>query len=98
MINEIESKKHNIFNETLNEVNANFQRLYGYIFEGSANLQLENPKDPFNSGLAINIKSPKNKNGSCRITIWRREIARDNNAGIRDTGSTTLCLSTYSTR
>ena len=64
MINEIESKKLNIFNDTLNEVNVNFQRLYGYIFEGSASLQLEDIKDPFNSGLAINIKSPKNKNGT----------------------------------
>ncbi len=64
MINEIESKKLNIFNETLNHVNENFQKLYGYIFEGSANLQLDNQKDPFNSGLAINIKSPKNKNST----------------------------------
>ena len=64
MINEIESKKLNIFNETLTDVNTNFQRLYSYIFEGSANLQLDNQKDPFNSGLAINIKSPKNKHST----------------------------------
>jgi chromosome segregation protein len=64
MINEIESKKLNIFTEALNDVNENFQKLYGYIFEGSAALQLENPKDPFNTGLSINIKSPKNKNGT----------------------------------
>lgn len=64
MINEIESKKLSIFSDTLNEVNQNFERLYGYIFEGSAHLHLENPKDPFNSGLAVNIKSPKNRNSS----------------------------------
>jgi chromosome segregation protein len=64
MMNEIESKKLDIFNETLSAVNQNFEKLYGYIFEGSAHLQLDNPKDPFNSGLAINIKSPKNKNGT----------------------------------
>lgn len=64
MINEIESKKLNIFTETLNYVNENFKRLYSYIFDGSAALQLENPKDPFNSGLAITINSPKNKNST----------------------------------
>ena len=48
----------------LNYVNENFKKLYSYIFEGSAALQLENPKDPFNSGLAININSPKNKNST----------------------------------
>ncbi len=64
MINEIESRKLNIFNETLNDVNANFKRLYGYIFEGSAHLELENQKDPFNSGLLLKINSPKNKNST----------------------------------
>ncbi len=64
MISEIESRKLNIFNGTLNDVNANFQRLYGYIFEGSASLRLDDPKDPFNSGLAITIKSPKNRNST----------------------------------
>ncbi|MGI0100748.1 MAG: AAA family ATPase [Candidatus Micrarchaeaceae archaeon] len=64
MINEIESKKLNIFMETFGEVDRKFQDLYGYIFEGSASLQLENNKDPFNSGLLIRIKSPKNTNSA----------------------------------
>lgn len=64
MINEIESKKLSIFNETFNDVNENFKKLYGYVFEGSAQLKLENLKDPFNSGLAIAINSPKNKNST----------------------------------
>jgi len=64
MINEIESKKLNIFNETLNDVNQNFSKLYNYVFEGSAFLKLENQKDPFNSGLSISISSPKNKNST----------------------------------
>ncbi len=64
MINEIESKKLNIFTETLNDVNENFKKLYSYIFEGSANLQLDNQKDPFNSGLTIAINSPKNRNST----------------------------------
>lgn len=64
MISEIESKKLNIFNETLAGVNENFKKLYSYILEGSAQLQLENPKDPFNSGLAMTINSPKNKSST----------------------------------
>jgi len=64
MINEIESKKLNIFNETLSDVNAHFKKLYSYVFEGSAQMQLDNPKDPFNSGLSLMINSPKNRNSN----------------------------------
>jgi len=64
MINEIESRKLSIFTETLGDVNENFKRLYGYVFEGSAQLELDNPKDPFNSGLLVKINSPKNKNST----------------------------------
>ena len=67
MIGEIESKKLNVFMETFNDVNSNFQKLYGYIFEGSALLQLENAKEPFNSGLLVKIKSPKNANSSIEV-------------------------------
>jgi len=64
MINEIESRKLSIFNETLEDVNNNFKKLYGYIFEGSAQLELDNQKDPFNSGLSVKINSPKNRNSN----------------------------------
>ena len=64
MISEIESRKLRIFSETLSSVNENFGKLYGYIFDGSASLQLQNPKDPFSSGLDIKISSPKNRNGT----------------------------------
>ncbi|MDE1871619.1 MAG: chromosome segregation protein SMC [Candidatus Micrarchaeota archaeon] len=67
MVNEIESRKLSIFTETLNDVNENFKKLYGYVFEGSAMLQLDNQKDPFNSGLSINIKSPKHKNVTVEV-------------------------------
>ena len=46
MINEIESKKLNIFNETLNVVNENFKRLYSYVFEGAAYLLSGEPEGP----------------------------------------------------
>ncbi len=61
MINEIESKKLNIFVDTLKAVNENFKSLYGNIFEGAAYLYLENPKDPFNSGLLIHMTSATKK-------------------------------------
>jgi chromosome segregation protein len=62
MIGEIESKKLSIFNETLANVNANFSKLYSYIFPGSIKLQLDNQKEPFNSGLSVIINSPKSRN------------------------------------
>ncbi|MDE1856485.1 MAG: chromosome segregation protein SMC [Candidatus Micrarchaeota archaeon] len=57
MIDEIEGKKLHIFNETLDAVNSNFKSLYNHIFEGAAQLKIENPTDPFNSGLYISIQS-----------------------------------------
>ena len=56
MIEQIETKKMAIFSETLATVNENFQKLYGYIFDGSASLHLQDQKDPFNSGLLIKTK------------------------------------------
>ncbi len=56
MINEIESKKLAVFMETFRSVNENFKQLYGYIFDGDASLSLENPKEPFNSGLKISLQ------------------------------------------
>ncbi len=53
MIGEIDSKKSNVFSETLRDVNENFKRLYGYLFTGEAALKLKDPSDPFNSGLLI---------------------------------------------
>jgi chromosome segregation protein len=55
MIEEIEAKKLGVFMETLDAVDKNFEQLFGYIFEGSTKLYLSNPKDPFNSGLQIDV-------------------------------------------
>ncbi len=59
MIEEIESKKLQTFMVTLNDVAKNFSKLYNYIFPGKASIGLENPKDPFNSGLEISISTDK---------------------------------------
>lgn len=55
MIQEIESKKLQTFMSTLNEIAKNFTKLYNYIFTGNAAIMLENPKDPFNSGLEVKV-------------------------------------------
>ncbi len=59
VINEVEAKKLNVFNETLQKVNENFSKLYPYGFEGEAKLELSDMKDPFNSGLIISISKTK---------------------------------------
>jgi chromosome segregation protein len=61
MIEEIDSKKLQIFMNTFNDVNKNFTRLYGYIFPGKATIELTDPKDPFNSGLEIKIMDQKSQ-------------------------------------
>ncbi|MCL4381886.1 chromosome segregation protein SMC [Candidatus Marsarchaeota archaeon] len=55
MINQIESRKLDIFTETLESVNKNFKELYKHIFTGEASLVVDNIKDTFNSGLSIDI-------------------------------------------
>jgi chromosome segregation protein len=55
MIDQIETKKLGVFMETLDSVDKNFEKLFGYIFDGSTKLYLANPKDPFNSGLLVDI-------------------------------------------
>ncbi len=61
MVEEIESKKLNVFNETFTAVNKNFEKLYGYIFDGSATLKLSSPHEPFSSGLLVNVRSGSGK-------------------------------------
>ncbi len=55
MINEIESKKLQTFMNALNEVSKNFSTLYSHVFTNRASIKIENPKDPFNSGLDIEV-------------------------------------------
>jgi chromosome segregation protein len=67
MINEIESKKLNIFVDTLKAVSDNFKVLHSSVYEGTAYLYLENPKDPFNSGLMFHIASATNKEQAAEL-------------------------------
>ncbi len=56
MIEQIEARKHYVFNDTLSKVNKNFNDLYKRVWPGSAELVLSDPKDVSNSGLYIDVK------------------------------------------
>ena len=55
MISELEDKKVSVFNRTFESVNKYFQQLYSRSMGVYAHLELENPKDIFESGLSIKI-------------------------------------------
>ena len=59
MIEEIDSKKLKIFMETFETVNKNFMNLYGVLFPEKAALELDNPKEPFESGIRMKIPDGK---------------------------------------
>lgn len=62
LINEIEGKKKEIFMNTMEMVNKNFQDIFSQIStKGEANLELENPENPFEGGLNIRVKIATNK-------------------------------------
>jgi len=60
MIEEIDTKKYNIFMETFNAVSKNFSKLYSYISDDKAELVLSDERDPFNSELLIKVKTKNN--------------------------------------
>ncbi|MDE1824947.1 MAG: chromosome segregation protein SMC [Candidatus Micrarchaeota archaeon] len=59
MIEEIDSKKLSIFAEAFDAINKNFTKLHGYINPNKALIELDSPKDPFNSGLHFKIPEGK---------------------------------------
>ncbi len=62
LIKEIDARKLSVFKDTFNQVNENYRKLHGYIFGGSAALQLDSQKDPLEAGLNIVIQEGRNKN------------------------------------
>jgi len=57
MINEIETKKKDLFMETFNVIDENFRGMFkGLTTKGDAFLELENPKDPLAEGLRIKVR------------------------------------------
>jgi len=57
MMKEIEGKKKELFMKTLDVVNENFKKFFSVLSsKGDAYLVLEEPENPFEAGLRINVK------------------------------------------
>lgn len=58
MMNEIESKKKDLFMKVFNIVNETFQKFFSMLTTkgGEANLVIENEENPFEAGIRINVK------------------------------------------
>ncbi len=74
MINEIESRRLNVFNETFSEVNENFKKLYSSIFDGSAFLYLDNPSEPFNAKMLFNIQTAHRKHNEEELSGGQKSL------------------------
>lgn len=62
MINEIETKKKDLFMKTFNAVQENFQSVFNQLTtKGQAEMTLENPDQPFDGGLDIRVRMSTRK-------------------------------------
>ncbi|MBI2670433.1 chromosome segregation protein SMC [Candidatus Woesearchaeota archaeon] len=62
LINEIESKKKDIFLKTFNEINKKFQEIFASLStKGEAYLELEDKEDPLKAGIDIKVRIVGNK-------------------------------------
>ncbi|MDP2750786.1 MAG: hypothetical protein Q8O89_08200, partial [Nanoarchaeota archaeon] len=62
MMNEIESKKKDLFMRHYNTVNETFKKFFSELStKGDAFLELENPEDPFQEGVMIKVRITGNK-------------------------------------
>ncbi len=62
IIHDIDVKKKKVFLKTLNELNEIFSRNFAQIsLKGEVSLELENPKDPFEGGVGIRVKTGHGK-------------------------------------
>ncbi len=56
MINEIDEHKKEAFFETFEAVSDNFRKMFTYVNVGEGHLYLNNPREPFESGLFIKLR------------------------------------------
>jgi len=57
MINEIETKKKELFMRTYEVLNENFKKIFGNLStKGDASFELEMPEDPFMGGLTLKVR------------------------------------------
>lgn len=62
LIEEIDSKKKDLFMNTYDVVSENFKKIFSSLStKGEAHLMLENPEDPFEGGLSVNVRLTGNK-------------------------------------
>jgi chromosome segregation protein len=69
MIDQLESKKLEVFNDTFNTINQKFKSLYKSVFPGGdGSIVLDNPRNPFNSGLGFDMKEGKAQKRAERLS------------------------------
>ncbi|MCL5680294.1 MAG: chromosome segregation protein SMC [Candidatus Marsarchaeota archaeon] len=69
MIDQLESRKLEVFNDTFNKVNQKFKSLYQSVFPGGeGSVILDSPRNPFNSGLGFDIKEGKSTKRTERLS------------------------------
>ena len=62
LMQEIDEKKSELFLQTFDVVNKNFERIFNDLAaKGAAYLELEDPEHPFESGVSIKVKLSTNK-------------------------------------
>lgn len=61
LMEEIESRKRNVFMETFSRVNTHFKRLFGMVYAGEGTLILDDPNNPLESGLSIRVRGLNDK-------------------------------------
>ena len=62
MMQEIETKKKDLFMKTFNEIDRNFRNIFASLStKGQAYLELQDTENPFNAGLDIKVKIVSNK-------------------------------------
>jgi len=58
-MDEIEGKKRSVFMEAFEKINKNFSRFFSKLTGGGeAHLEIENPEEPFNSGMEMVVQFP----------------------------------------
>ena len=61
LMEEIESRKRNVFMETFSRVNTHFKRLFGMVYAGEGTLILDDANNPLESGLSIRVRGEHDK-------------------------------------
>jgi chromosome segregation protein len=61
LIDEIETKKRKLFNDTFNVINENFKRLFSMVYNGEASLYLDDETNLLDAGLGMRVRGQHDK-------------------------------------